>query len=97
MSNLSIFSSSGQKNSLRVGSESTRVKGGSASYLLRVKSKLGSGQGPSPVLTLARPSLGVTQPNFAPAESKFVLMLLSYYSLAYLRDKDVCLPVSQEV
>jgi len=28
-------------------SKSTRVKSGSASYLLRVKSKLGSGQGPS--------------------------------------------------
>jgi len=32
---------------LQVGSESTRVKAGSASYLLRVKSKLGSGRGPS--------------------------------------------------
>jgi len=31
----------------RVGSESTGVKGGLASYLLQVKSKLGSGQGPS--------------------------------------------------
>jgi len=30
--------------SFRVESESIRVKGGSASYLLRVKSKLGSGQ-----------------------------------------------------
>jgi len=29
------------------GSKSTQVKGGSASHLLRVKSKLGSGQGPS--------------------------------------------------
>jgi len=36
-----------QKKSFRVGSESIRVKSGSASYLLRVKSKLGSGQGPS--------------------------------------------------
>jgi len=34
----------GSKKSLRVGSESTRVKGRSASYLLLVKSKLGSGQ-----------------------------------------------------
>jgi len=31
------FFSSGQKKSLRVGSKSTRVKGGSASYFLRVK------------------------------------------------------------
>jgi len=44
MSNFSIFLPSGQKKSLRVGSESTRVKAGSASYLLRVKSKLGSGR-----------------------------------------------------
>jgi len=41
------FFPSGQKKSLWVGSESTRVKGGLASYLLRVKTKLGSGQGPS--------------------------------------------------
>jgi len=46
------FFPSGKKKSLRVGSESTRVRAGSASYLLRVKSKLGlgqvgSGQGPS--------------------------------------------------
>jgi len=40
----SILFPSDQKKSLRVGSESTLVKGGSASYLLRVKSKLGSGQ-----------------------------------------------------
>jgi len=45
MSNFSIFFPSGQKNCFRL--ESTRVKAGSASYLLRVKSKLGSGQGPS--------------------------------------------------
>jgi len=37
----------GLKKFLRVGSKSTRVKGGSASYLRRVKSKLGSGQDPS--------------------------------------------------
>jgi len=42
----------GSKKLLRVGSESTQVKAGSASYLLRVKSKLGSarvesGHGPS--------------------------------------------------
>jgi len=43
MSNFSIFCPSGQKKSLQVGSESTQVGGGSASYLLRVKSKLGSG------------------------------------------------------
>jgi len=47
MSNFSIFCPLGQKKSLRVASESTRVGGRSASYLLRVKSKLGSGQGPS--------------------------------------------------
>jgi len=47
MSNFSIFFPSGQKKLLWVGSESTRVKAGSASYLLRVKSNLGSGQGPS--------------------------------------------------
>jgi len=47
MSNFSIFSPSGQKISLRVGSKSTRIKDRSASYLLRVKSKLWSGQGPS--------------------------------------------------
>jgi len=39
MSKFSIFFPSGQKR--------TRLKGGSASYLLRVKSKLGEGQGPS--------------------------------------------------
>jgi len=37
----------GSKKLLRVGSESTRVEAGSASYLMRVKSKVGSGQGPS--------------------------------------------------
>jgi len=42
-SNFSIFFSLGQKKSLRVRSESTQVEGGSASYLLRVKSKLGLG------------------------------------------------------
>jgi len=42
-SNFSIFFPSGQKKLLRVGLESTRVRAGSASYLLRVKSKLGSG------------------------------------------------------
>jgi len=47
MSNFLFFFLSGQKKSLRVGSERTLVKGRSASYLLRVKSKLGSGQGPS--------------------------------------------------
>jgi len=40
------FFPSGQKKLLRVGSESNRVKAGLASYLLLVKSKLGSGQGP---------------------------------------------------
>jgi len=47
MSIFSIFFPSDQKKSLQVGSKSTWVKGGSASYLLQVKSKLGSGQGPS--------------------------------------------------
>jgi len=37
----------GSKISLRAGSKSTRVKDGSAAYLLQVKSKLRSGQGPS--------------------------------------------------
>jgi len=50
MSNFSTFFPSDQKKSLRVGSENTRVEGGLASYLLRVLSKLGSGQGPSLVL-----------------------------------------------
>jgi len=47
MSNFSIFFPLGQIKSLGVGSKSTRVKGRSASYLLLVKIKLGSGQGPS--------------------------------------------------
>jgi len=45
MSNISIFSLWVKKNLF--GSESTQVEAGSASYLLRVKSKLGLGQGPS--------------------------------------------------
>jgi len=45
--NFSVFSPSGPKKSLRVESKSTQVKDWSASYLLRVKSMLGSGQGPS--------------------------------------------------
>jgi len=49
-SNFQFFSLRVKKKLLWVGSESTRVKAGSASYLLRVKSKLGSGQGPSLVL-----------------------------------------------
>jgi len=44
MSNFSIFFLSGQKKSLRVWKENTRIEDRSASYLLRVKSKLGSGQ-----------------------------------------------------
>jgi len=43
--NFSIFSLSGQTKSLQVGSKSTGVKDRSASYLLQVKSMLGSGQG----------------------------------------------------
>jgi len=42
-SNFSIFFPSDQKKSPRVGSKCTWVKGGSASYLLWAKSKLGSG------------------------------------------------------
>jgi len=42
-----IFSLWVKKKSLWVGSISTWVKGGLASYLLRLKSMLGSGQGPS--------------------------------------------------
>jgi len=49
-SNFSIFFPSGQKKSLRVGKYPGQS--GSASYLLRVKSKLGSGQGPSLVTCL---------------------------------------------
>jgi len=41
--NFSIFCPSGQKNV--IGSKSTRVKAGSVSYLLRIKSMFGSGQG----------------------------------------------------
>jgi len=44
------FFPTGQKKSLQVGSKSTRVKGRSASYLLRVKSKLGVGSGQAPSL-----------------------------------------------
>jgi len=39
-----LWLGSDKKKSLRVRSESTQVRGGSASYLLRVKSKLGSGR-----------------------------------------------------
>jgi len=51
------FSPSDQKKSLRVGSKSTWVKGGSASYLLWVKSKLGLGRvssGKFPYLVLEK-------------------------------------------
>jgi len=41
------FLTFGSKKCHRVGLKSTRVKAGSASYLVRVKSMLGSGQGPS--------------------------------------------------
>jgi len=51
ISNFSIFFPSGQKKSLWVGPKSTQVKDGSTSYLLQVKSMLGSGQGPSPEVT----------------------------------------------
>jgi len=48
------------KKSLQLGSKSTRVKDGSASYLLRVKDTFGLGQGPSLLqitITLAEPAL----------------------------------------
>jgi len=59
----SNFLPSGQKKSLRVGSERTRVEGGSVSYLLRVKSKLGSGR--------VRPHLYLVgyMPEFHPSNS----------------------------
>jgi len=55
------------------GSESTRVEGGPASYLLRVKSKLGLGQGPSLVLSKV---LITTQPwkPHCPKVSKTTLL-----------------------
>jgi len=53
MSNFSIFFPSGQKKSLQVGSKNIWVKGGSASYFLRVKSKLRLGQGPSLLGTIS--------------------------------------------
>jgi len=40
------------KKSHRFGSKTTQIKDMSASYLLRVKSMIGSGQGPSLGLTL---------------------------------------------
>jgi len=43
MSNFTIFFPSGKKKSLQVGSKSIWVKAGSSSYLLWVKSNLGSG------------------------------------------------------
>jgi len=52
-SNFSIISPSVQKKYLQVGSKSTRVKGRSASYLLRVKSKIGFCQGPSLANTMS--------------------------------------------
>jgi len=60
-----------QKKLLRVGSESTRVEAGSASYLLRIKSKLGSGQGPS--LVLWNKSVSI-QPS-CPSDTEFNLLL----------------------
>jgi len=67
-SNFSIFFLSSQKKSLQVGSESTHFKGGSASYLLRVKSKLrsgrvGSGQSPSLLQTSLCQILHRPRPN----------------------------------
>jgi len=51
--NFSIFCSSGQTKYLRVRSKSTRIKGGSASYLLLVKSMvLSSGVGSEPISCL---------------------------------------------
>jgi len=51
--NMNFFSLC-QKKSPRVGSRSTRVKEGSTSYLLWVKSMLGLGQGPSLLLTFQK-------------------------------------------
>jgi len=57
MSNFSIFIASGQKKMFRVGSESTRVEAGSASYLLRIQSKLGWGRfGSGPISILKHES-----------------------------------------
>jgi len=51
--NLKVFNffPFGSKKSLWIGSKSTPVKDGSASYLLRIKSMIGSGQGLSLVLS----------------------------------------------
>jgi len=55
-SNFSIFFPFDQKNLFGSGQKVPGVKGGLASYLLRVKSKLGAGQGPSLQLTCLRPA-----------------------------------------
>jgi len=47
-----IFFTFGSKKFHWVGWKSTRIKGGLVSYLLQVKSKLGSGQGPSLLLQI---------------------------------------------
>jgi len=73
MSNFSIFFPSGLKKSLWVGSESTRVKGGSASYSLRVRSKLGSG----PIVGIPQaisPSLPSMVPPLYKAFSPFLTL-----------------------
>jgi len=62
MSNFQFFSLR-IKKSLRVGLKSTWYKGGSDSYLVWVKSKLGLGQGPS----LQWIELGLCQKFFDPA------------------------------
>jgi len=59
MSIFSIFFPSDQKKLLRVGSESTQVEARSASYLLRVRSKLGLGR------VRAHLYCGLTRPNAA--------------------------------
>jgi len=66
----------GSKKLLWVRSESTRVKTGSAPYLLWVKSKLGSGQGPSLVyLSSGQPPLGL---EIFPPKSQFIFFIFPY-------------------
>jgi len=74
MSNFSIFFPSGQKKMLPVGSESTRVKAGSASYLLRVKSKLGLGWVGS-CLVGSGPISNPHYPNLLTLKSTFELFI----------------------
>jgi len=70
MPNLSIFFPLGQKKSHQVRSKSTRVKDGSASYLLLDKSMVQSGHGPS----LARRLYGIDPFILGGNPPDFVLM-----------------------